>query len=176
MSDLYVVRRRRCWWELPSAMEEPYAVAVFRTAAAATEEAVRRSQSFLSARLPKASPFTGDHLCTPEEAYLGWPRVTSLPPFALRDWMLDAGFPDTGPHALPTEELDDLAVWNEWCHRLFEGEKVYDDGWRKVIREIPPYWISRDQHRRFWEAMNLFPVYEVAGVDWHAAMGNGGER
>ena len=35
---------------------------------------------------------------------------------------------------------------------------------------VHPYPFTADQLAHFWEAMNLFPFYEVAGVDWHPSV------
>lgn len=165
MPDLFVVRRRRCYWEKPDEMEAPYAVAVYSDRIAAEAAALTHSRSYARTRRPKGNPFHVDWP-TWEDAVRELNQVTSFPPFALRDWLLDADFPYDPPHVMPAGENTDLKAWSEWWHPLIFGTYVSDQSYK----HIPPYPFTADQLTHFWEAMNLFPFYEVAGVDWHPSL------
>lgn len=168
MSDLYVVRRRRCGWEKPDEMEAPYAVAVFADRPAAEAAVLTHSRWYGRARRPKGNPFHVDWP-TSDDATQELSQVTSLPVFALRDWLLDANFPDYPPHVMPAGDDPDLEAWTRWWDPLiFGGYVPTADGERGDL--VHPYPFTADQLAHFWEAMTLFPFFEVAGVDWHPSV------
>jgi len=56
MPDLFVVRRRRCYWEKPDEMEAPYAVAVYSDRTAAEAAVLTHSRWYARTRRPKGGP------------------------------------------------------------------------------------------------------------------------
>ena len=112
MPDLYVVRRRRSCWEKPDEMKAPYAVAVFADRPAAEAAVLIHSRWYARTRRPKGNPFHVDWP-TSDDAVQELSQVTTLPMFALRDWLLDANFPDYPPYAMPAGDNPDLEAWSD---------------------------------------------------------------
>lgn len=136
-ATLFVVRRKLNWAypldDIPWP-EDQYSSA-FDSREAAEECARRRDrEAWSSLDVQEFNPF----------ASLNYEQLTSFPPFALRDWLRDAGIE---PPPMPPKKFAhrEQQIWSEW--------------WTQQSAT----WGERERVR-VWEGLNLHRVYEVVEV------------
>lgn len=127
--------------------------AVFTNREAAEEHARRLDREFKRATNPvEPNPLHEQRL----------EDLTSLPEFALRDWLLDADIPPPAVAVVPTNmQMLGLTMGQKEEEIEYAGRRVWLDWWQAVMIGRT---LSAEQTTRVWEAFNLYSFYQVSAV------------
>jgi hypothetical protein len=159
MSDdrRYIVRRKID----RSVMDPQYAphpadqyTAAFADREAAEEHARRLDRDYKRAEQPvEPNPFRYHRL----------DELTSLPEFALRDWLQDADIPLPAVAVPPTaKRLRGLTPEQKEEEIEFAQREVWTDWWDKVMVGKA---LAAEQAERVWEGFNLYTFHEAVEVE-----------
>ena len=90
-------------------------------------------------------------------------ELSSLPEFALRDWLLDADIPPPGVAVRPTsKQLAGLSLEDKEAAIEAAERRVWVEWWDRVMIGKT---LTAEQLARVWEAFNRHSLYGVQAVD-----------